>query len=179
MGMYVMSQTYGVILGKIADTNLWNFLDTDQAGPVTDKSVNLLVKITPDRCKIILFFIKPDVIPKLFNKSHLKDYADVRCNTTSPNPPKTEGHSRVSETEKPIQVRTLLMPLPMLTESVWRQTEANDKPSPFAGLKLYQSRRRSANTAALRLQARWESTAHRSVGNAGSCSSLRYGASIC
>lgn len=55
-------------------------------------------------------------------------------NATSP-PWIHSKHSRLSDAGKTRPVLTLLMPLPMLIEFVWRQTEANDKPFAFAGPK--------------------------------------------
>lgn len=92
---------------------------------------------------------------------------------TSSNPPKTEDHSCVSETGN-----TSASYLVDAITHADREAEANGKPYSLCWAKRFvKSRWRGTNNAALRLHALKESTAHCSAGNAGSGSSLSYGAS--
>lgn len=102
------SDMYNGSRQKCTKTNLWNFLGTDQAGPVTDKSAHLWVWITPEQCNIIRFDIKPGVRRKLLI-SHIS-----KTTAVAEQSPRTLSQQSGSETEETRPVRTLLMPLPML-----------------------------------------------------------------
>lgn len=146
-----MSDMYNGSGQKCTKTNLWNFLGTDQAGPVTDKSAHLLVWLIPDQCNI-RFYIQPGVRRKLFISHISKTTAGVEQS------PRTL--SRRSSIRAAVKRRKHVRFVPCWChspcwESVCRQTWEMARSLPSLGKHVSQRRCwRGANAAALRAHAR-------------------------
>lgn len=128
MGMYVMCQTHSGYKplkfpryrsGRTCRGRKWRFITLNHKWSVHDHP-----SLHSNGCHYKTFSFKAS--QRLWGcptQHHLREPTQTR------GPPVRECSGETGP------VRTLLMPFPMMRESAWRHTGANDEPSFFAGLK--------------------------------------------